>query len=89
MAPDEHQSRLYKERISPNIGEGAALAFAHGFNIHFGQIEPREDLDVIMIAPKGPGHLVPDRRLSGRHRPGPGHRLGVRLGEWRGTRWYH
>jgi len=58
LAPDEHQARLYREQIAPNIQEGAALAFAHGFNIHFGQIEPREDLDVIMVAPKGPGHLV-------------------------------
>ena len=58
LAPDEHQARLYREQIAPNIKQGAALAFAHGFNIHFGQIEPREDLDVIMIAPKGPGHLV-------------------------------
>jgi len=58
LAPDEHQARLYREDIAPNIKQGAALAFAHGFNIHFGQIEPRADLDVIMIAPKGPGHLV-------------------------------
>jgi ketol-acid reductoisomerase len=58
LAPDEHQARLYRDKVAPNIKEGAALAFAHGFNIHFGQIEPREDLDVIMIAPKGPGHLV-------------------------------
>jgi ketol-acid reductoisomerase len=58
LAPDEHQARIYREDIAPNIKKGAALAFAHGFNIHFGQIEPNEDLDVIMIAPKGPGHLV-------------------------------
>ncbi len=58
LAPDEHQARLYRESIAPNINEGATLAFAHGFNIHFGQIEPRADLDVIMIAPKAPGHLV-------------------------------
>jgi ketol-acid reductoisomerase len=58
LAPDEHQAKLYREQVAPNIREAAALAFAHGFNIHFGQIEPREDLDVIMIAPKGPGHLV-------------------------------
>jgi ketol-acid reductoisomerase len=58
LAPDEHQARLYREEIEPNIPQGAALAFAHGFNIHFEQIVPREDLDVIMIAPKGPGHLV-------------------------------
>ncbi len=58
LAPDEHQAGLYREQVAPNIKSGAALAFAHGFNIHFEQIEPREDLDVIMIAPKGPGHLV-------------------------------
>lgn len=58
LAPDEHQARLYREEIEPNLQRGAALAFAHGFNIHFEQITPREDLDVIMIAPKGPGHLV-------------------------------
>ena len=58
LAPDEHQARIYRDQIEPNIRKGAALAFAHGFNIHFGQIEPRADLDVIMIAPKGPGHLV-------------------------------
>jgi ketol-acid reductoisomerase len=58
LAPDEHQARLYTDKVAPNIKQGAALAFAHGFNIHFQQIEPRADLDVIMIAPKGPGHLV-------------------------------
>jgi ketol-acid reductoisomerase len=58
LAPDEHQAQLYREQIEPNIRQGATLAFAHGFNIHFGQIEPRADLDVIMVAPKGPGHLV-------------------------------
>ena len=58
LAPDEHQGDLYRDEIEPNIKQGAALAFAHGFNIHFGQIVPRSDLDVIMIAPKGPGHLV-------------------------------
>ena len=58
LAPDEHQSALYQDQIAPNIKQGATIAFAHGFNIHFEQIEPRSDLDVIMIAPKGPGHLV-------------------------------
>lgn len=58
LAPDEHQAKIYRDQIEPNIKDGAALAFAHGFNIHFEQIEPRENLDVIMIAPKGPGHLV-------------------------------
>ena len=58
LAPDEHQAELYRTQIEPNLKQGAALAFAHGFNVHFEQIEPREDIDVIMIAPKGPGHLV-------------------------------
>ena len=58
LAPDEHQAKLYRDSIAPHIKSNSALAFAHGFNIHFGQIEPRKDLDVIMIAPKGPGHLV-------------------------------
>ena len=58
LVPDEHQARLYRDVIASNIRQGAVLAFAHGFNIHFEQIVPRADLDVIMIAPKGPGHLV-------------------------------
>jgi len=55
---DEFQAKLYKDQIEPNLKPGKALAFAHGFNIHFGQIVPPKDVDVIMIAPKGPGHLV-------------------------------
>ncbi len=55
---DEYQAKLYKEQIEPNLKPGKAIAFAHGFNIHFGQIVPPKDIDVIMIAPKGPGHLV-------------------------------
>lgn len=58
LTPDEHQQALYRDQILPNVKEGATLAFAHGFNIHFELIEPRADLDVIMIAPKGPGHTV-------------------------------
>ncbi len=58
LLPDENHPQVYKEAIEPNIKKGAVLAFAHGFNIHFKQIVPRADLDVIMIAPKGPGHLV-------------------------------
>jgi ketol-acid reductoisomerase len=65
LAPDEHQARLYREQVEPNLRPGAALAFAHGFNIHFGQVEPRPDLDVIMIAPKGPGHLVRSTYTTG------------------------
>ena len=58
LAPDEHQAGLYEREIAPHIKTGAALAFAHGFNIHFEQILPPAELDVIMVAPKGPGHLV-------------------------------
>jgi ketol-acid reductoisomerase len=58
LIPDELQSATYNSEIHKNIKEGAVLAFAHGFNIHFDMINPREDLDVIMIAPKGPGHTV-------------------------------
>ncbi len=58
LTPDEHQRTVYHADVEPNIKQGAALAFAHGFNIHFKQIQPRADLDVIMIAPKGPGHTV-------------------------------
>jgi len=65
LAPDEHQAAIYRDIVAPNIKEGAALAFAHGFNIHFEQIQPRADLDVIMIAPKGPGHLVRSTYASG------------------------
>lgn len=58
LTPDEHQLALYENQIEPNIKQGATLGFAHGFNIHYQLIEPRQDLDLIMIAPKGPGHLV-------------------------------
>ena len=65
LVPDEHQAQLYTDVIAPNLKQGAGLAFAHGFNIHFGQIEPRADLDVFMIAPKGPGHLVRNTYTQG------------------------
>ena len=65
LTPDELQPALYRDHIEPNLKEGAALAFAHGFNIHFELIEPREDLDVIMIAPKGPGHTVRSTYVAG------------------------
>ena len=58
LAPDEHQAAIYADDLHANMKPGAALAFAHGLNIHFGLIEPRADIDVIMIAPKGPGHTV-------------------------------
>ncbi len=58
LLPDTEQARVYSESIEPHLSDGDSLAFAHGFNIHFGQIEPPESVDVWMIAPKGPGHLV-------------------------------
>lgn len=58
LTPDELQAAIYKEYLAPNLKKNAALLFAHGLNIHFNLIEPREDLDVLMIAPKGPGHTV-------------------------------
>ena len=58
LTPDELQGDLYAKDLGPNMKQGAALVFAHGLNIHFNLIEPRKDLDVFMIAPKGPGHTV-------------------------------
>ncbi|MCX7228710.1 MAG: ketol-acid reductoisomerase [Burkholderiales bacterium] len=58
LMPDEHIAATYKSDIEPNIKQGATLAFAHGFNVHYGQVMPREDLDVVMVAPKAPGHTV-------------------------------
>jgi len=58
LVPDEKQADLFASEIQPNLKSGAALAFAHGFNIHFGFIKPAADMDVFMIAPKGPGHLL-------------------------------
>ena len=66
---DERQADMYKESIAPNLTAGKAIAFAHGFNIHFGQIVPPADVDVIMIAPKGPGHTVRSEYTIGRGVP--------------------
>lgn len=65
LVPDEYQANLYSNEINGNIKEGAALAFAHGLNIHFDFITPRDDLDVFMVAPKGPGHTVRGEYLKG------------------------
>ena len=65
LAPDENQKAIYEQEVEPNLKEGATLAFAHGFNIHYNQIEPRKDLDVIMIAPKAPGHTVRSEFVKG------------------------
>ena len=65
LTPDEFQSVLYKQEIEPNIKQGATLAFAHGFAIHYNQVVPRADLDVIMVAPKAPGHTVRSEFVKG------------------------
>lgn len=65
LAPDEFQAALYKNEVEPNLKKGAALAFAHGFNVHFDLISLRDDLDVIMIAPKAPGHTVRSEFVKG------------------------
>ena len=65
LAPDEFQASIYSENIEPNLKQGVALAFSHGLNIHFDMIVPREDLDVIMIAPKAPGHTVRSEFVKG------------------------
>ncbi|WP_066566752.1 ketol-acid reductoisomerase [Snodgrassella sp. CFCC 13594] len=65
LLPDENQPAVYKAQIAPNLKDGATVAFAHGFNIHFNQIVPAKNLDVVMIAPKGPGHTVRSEYLKG------------------------
>ncbi|WP_306117774.1 MULTISPECIES: ketol-acid reductoisomerase [unclassified Roseitalea] len=63
--PDELQADIYREQIAPHIRDGAAIAFAHGLNVHFGLIEPKDSVDVLMIAPKGPGHTVRGEYVKG------------------------
>ena len=65
LLPDEKIAAVYKAEVEPNLKKGATLAFAHGFNIHYSQVSPRDDLDIIMIAPKGPGHLVRSTYMQG------------------------
>ncbi len=69
LVNDEWQAKLYTESIAPNLKKGDYLAFAHGFNIHFGQIVPSKDVNVIMIAPKGPGHMVRSQYQEGKGVP--------------------
>ena len=69
LIPDERQADMYKKDIEPNLTEGKAIAFAHGFNIHFQQIVPPKNVDVFMIAPKGPGHTVRSEYLEGKGVP--------------------
>ncbi len=87
LVPDERQAELYKHEIEPHLTAGKALAFAHGFNIHYTQIVPPEDVDVFMIAPKGPGHTVRSEYTEGKgvpclvaiHRDATGHALDTAL----------
>ncbi|MDR2160883.1 MAG: ketol-acid reductoisomerase [Desulfovibrio sp.] len=65
LLPDQHQAAVYEKDIRPQLAPGRTLLFAHGFNVHFGQIEPPRDVDVLLIAPKGPGHLVRRTYLEG------------------------
>jgi ketol-acid reductoisomerase len=65
LLPDENIPQVYSEEVAPNLKKGAALAFAHGFNVHYNQVVPRDDVDVIMVAPKGPGHTVRSEYLKG------------------------
>ncbi len=65
LTPDEFQGQLYREELEPNLKKGATLAFAHGFSIHYNQVVPRADLDVIMVAPKAPGHTVRSEFVRG------------------------
>ena len=69
LVPDEKQAKLYKESIEPNLTEGKSLVFAHGFNIHYGQIVPPDFADVFMVAPKGPGHTVRSQYQEGKGVP--------------------
>ena len=69
LLPDEKQADVYKEQIAPYLSAGKTIAFAHGFNIHFAQIVPPKDVDVIMIAPKGPGHTVRSEYVAGKGVP--------------------
>jgi len=65
LMPDEHIAAVYKTEVEPNLKKGGALAFAHGFNIHYGQVQPRRDIDVWMVAPKAPGHTVRSTYAAG------------------------
>jgi len=69
LMPDEHIAATYRKDVEPNMKKGATLGFAHGFNIHFGQVIPRVDLDVVMIAPKAPGHTVRNQYVQGAGTP--------------------
>ena len=99
LLPDETIPEVYHADVAPNMKAGAALAFAHGFNVHYNQVVPRADVDVIMVAPKGPGHTVRSEYLkgggvpsliavlSGQVRQGARHRFVLRSSQRRHQRW--
>src|SRR5699024_4480888 len=69
LTPDQVQAKVYESEIAPNLADGASLVFGHGFNIRFGFIKPKDTVDVFMVAPKGPGHLVRREYVDGRGVP--------------------
>jgi ketol-acid reductoisomerase len=69
LVPDEVAADIYNKQVAPYMKEGDVLCFAHGFNIHFGFVQPAKNIDVIMIAPKGPGHTVRSQYLEGKGVP--------------------
>jgi ketol-acid reductoisomerase len=94
LLPDEQIATVYKSDVEANMKQGASLAFAHGFNVHYGQVVPRADLDVWMVAPKAPGHTVRSTYTQGRRRSAPDRRScrqvrqGARPGaQLRGCQW--
>ena len=89
LLPDEQIAAVYNAEVAPNMKEGASLVFAHGFNVHYGQVVPRADVDVWMVAPKAPGHTVRGTYVQGGGVPHliavyPGRRTGT---TWRPARW--
>ncbi|MCK7497276.1 MAG: hypothetical protein MZW92_45490 [Comamonadaceae bacterium] len=87
LLPDEQIAAVYKNDVEPNIKQGASLAFAHGFNVHYGQVVPRDDLDVWMVAPKAPGPHRAQHLHAGRRRAAPDRRArrqdAARRATWR------
>ena len=81
LLPDQYQAAVYKKDVEPNLKPGAALAFAHGFNIHYGYIKPSEDHPVFMVAPKGPGHIVRREYAAGRPSWSSWPRICIRAGD--------
>ena len=86
LTPDEHQAALYRDEIAPGLRDGNMVLFAHGFSVHFGQVVAPKGVDVAMVAPKGPGHLVRRTYAEGAGHARPRGRSPGRLGQRQGTR---